>query len=50
MRVAVDPTEEGTEEADIDQGVILDPNHHPKSMFQDTFLKNIYSSRKVSSR
>ena len=48
--VAVVLTEGDIEEADIDLEVIPSQNHHQKSIFQDTFLKNIYSSRKESSR
>lgn len=48
--VAVGHTEGDIEEVDIDLEVIPTQNHHPKSIFQDTFLKNIYSSRKESSR
>jgi len=49
MTVAVDPRGEDVVVIDKDQEVILTPNHQ-KSIFQDTFLKNIYSSRKESSK
>jgi hypothetical protein len=46
MIVAAAPTAEDTAEVDITPAVIPIQNLHPKSIFQDTFLKHIYSSRK----
>jgi hypothetical protein len=46
MIVAVGLIDEDIAEVDTDLEVIPNQNHHPKSIFQDTFLKHIYSSRK----